>query len=54
MYKKSAVIFRLEELAAEEIEAAEKATKAKDHRGFRELMRRFWLTKTAIRRIKKL
>jgi hypothetical protein len=54
MYKKSAVIFRLEELAAEEIAAAEKATKAKDHRGFRELMRRFWLTKTAIRRIKKL
>ncbi len=54
MYKKSAVILRLEELAAEEIAAAEKATKAKDHRGFRELMRRFWLTKTAIRRIKKL
>ncbi len=54
MYKKSAVILRLEELATEEIEAAEKATKAKDHRGFRELMRRFWLTKTAIRRIKKL
>ena len=54
MYKKSAVIFRLEELAAEEIAAAEKASKAKDHRGFRELMRRFWLTKTAIRRIKKL
>jgi hypothetical protein len=54
MYKRTVLLNKLEELAAEEIAAAEKATKAKDHRGFRELMRRFWLTKTAIRRIKKL